>query len=60
MKWNVFWDSITALVEMPEHLRLIGWEQFAERFPGDAGIMKKCLDDMSDEMPTQTSLVEYL
>jgi len=57
--WDAFWDSITALVEMPEHLQLIGWGQFAERFPRDAGIMKKCLDDMSNELPTLAALVEY-
>ena len=57
--WDAFWDSITALVEMPEHLQLIGWRQFAERFPRDAGIKKKCLDDMSNELPTLAALVEY-
>lgn len=57
--WDAFWDSITALVEMPEHLQLIGWGPFAERFPRDASIMKKCLDDMSSELPTLAAIVDY-
>jgi ribonuclease inhibitor len=57
--WDAFWDSITAVVEMPEHLQLIGWGQFAERFPQDAGIMKGCLVDMSNELPALAAIVRY-
>jgi len=57
--WDAFWDSITGLVDMPEQLRLIGWGIFSERFPQDARIMKKCLDDMSNELPILAAYVEY-
>jgi len=57
--WDAFWDSINALVEMPEHLQLIGWRPFAERFPQDAAMMKKCLDDMSNELPALAAIVDY-
>lgn len=57
--WDAFWDAIIGLVDMPERLRLIGWEIFAERFPHDARVMKKCLDDMSDELPTLAARVQY-
>ncbi len=59
MNWDAFWDSITGLVDMPEQLQLIGWDVFAKRFPRDACIMKKCLDDMSNELPTLAARVEY-
>jgi len=57
--WDAFWDSITGLVDMPEQLHLIGWGMFAERFPRDARIMKECLDDMSNELPTLAARVSY-
>lgn len=57
--WNAFWDAITALVEMPEQLQLIGWKGFAELLPEDASIMKQCLDEMSKKYPNLASSVEY-
>jgi hypothetical protein len=33
--------------------------RLAERFPRVAGIMKKCLDDNPNELPTLAALVEY-
>lgn len=57
--WNAFWDAITALVEMPQRLELVGWEAFAERLPTDAGIMKQCLDEMSVKYLSLTPSVEY-
>ncbi len=58
--WNAFWDSITALVDMPETLQLIGWESFEMRFPVDAGIMRQCFDEMTEQLPTLAAHVEYL
>lgn len=57
--WNAFWDAITALVEMPRRLQLIGWEGFTERLPKDASIMKHCLDEMSVKYPSLAAIVEY-
>lgn len=57
--WNAFWDAITALVEVPRQLQLIGWEGFAERLPKDASIMKQCLDEMSVKYPNLAPRVEY-
>ena len=58
--WDAFWDAITALVEMPEHLQLLGWSSFEKRFPRDAKIMQTCLFDMSKQYPNLASQVEYL
>lgn len=57
--WNAFWDGITALVEMPQRLQIIGWKGFAERLPADASIMKRCLDEMSVRYPSLAPSVEY-
>lgn len=57
--WNAFWDAITALVEMPRRLQLIGWGGFAERLPKDATIMKQCLDEMSVKYPSVAPSIEY-
>jgi len=58
--WDAFWDVIIGLVEMPRTLRLIGWDDFAQRFPRDAFIMKKCLTELAEEYPANASKVEYL
>ncbi|MET0322489.1 MAG: barstar family protein [Duganella sp.] len=34
--WNAFWDAITEIVEMPEHIQLNGWSAFENRFPENA------------------------
>lgn len=57
--WNAFWDAITALVEMPQRLQLVGWKAFAERLPTDASIMKQCLDELSVKYPSLAPSVEY-
>ena len=57
--WDAFWDVIIGLVEMPERLRLVGWDSFRQRFPRDAWIMKKCLDDLAAEYPSNAPAVEY-
>lgn len=58
--WDAFWDVIIGLVEMPEKLRLVGWDDFERRFPRDAFIMKKCLTDLAEEYPGNASDVDYL
>jgi RNAse (barnase) inhibitor barstar len=58
--WDAFWDVIIGLVPMPLTLRLIGWDDFARRFPRDAWIMKKCLADLAAEYPANASRVEYV
>jgi ribonuclease inhibitor len=57
--WNAFWDAITALVEMPQQLQLIGWRALVERLPEDASIMKQCLNEMSVKYPSLAPSVEY-
>ncbi len=57
--WDAFWDAITGLVEMPEQLQLVGWDTFEKRFPNDARIMKRCLDDLSEQLPALATKVDY-
>ena len=57
--WDAFWDAITGLVDMPERLQFVGWKSFANRYPEDAHIMHKCLDNMSKRFPMTAAHVEY-
>lgn len=57
--WDAFWDAITALVDMPIHLRFLGWKSFAENFPRDAELMRECFLDMAEKYPGLASDVEY-
>jgi ribonuclease inhibitor len=57
--WDAFWDGITALVEMPETLKLDGWVDFEKRLPGDAELMQGCLSDMEAQYPELASKVIY-
>jgi ribonuclease inhibitor len=58
--WDAFWDAITGLVEIPEKLTLINWEEFRTRFPRDAEIMNQYFLDMEQQYPEWASKVEYL
>jgi ribonuclease inhibitor len=58
--WDAFWDAITGLVEMPEKLTLIGWDEFKSRFPRDAEIMSELLSSMKEEYPEWASEVNYI
>ena len=40
MNWDAFWDTITALVELPEKLVFKGWNKIVRHLPNDAEIMK--------------------
>ncbi|MFF7967377.1 barstar family protein [Streptomyces sp. NPDC007903] len=43
--WAAFWDAITGLVWIPDHLRFLGWEQLAEEVPDGAAMLRRALDN---------------
>ncbi|MFI9580600.1 barstar family protein [Streptomyces sp. NPDC052236] len=49
MNWAAFWDAITGLVRIPEHVRFVGWGQLAERVPHGAEMLGRALDDYRAE-----------
>lgn len=57
--WDAFWDSITAIVEMPMHLKISGWDALSKRLPRDAALLKECLEQMAREYPDSAPAVEY-
>ncbi|MFJ2366961.1 barstar family protein [Pseudomonas sp. NPDC087697] len=57
--WDAFWDAITGLVQMPAHLKILGWGTLSRRLPGDAKLMQKCLADMRIEYPELAPDVEF-
>ncbi|OON65862.1 barstar family protein [Hymenobacter sp. CRA2] len=48
--WDAFWDSIVAIVEMPEQLTLTNWQEFAEHCPRDMQILRQVIQDYAVEM----------
>ena len=50
--WDAFWDTITALVVMPEELRLINWEGFERKYKKDSIILNKIIIDFNEEFKT--------
>lgn len=46
--WSAFWDAVSGLVFIPEHVRFMGWELLAERVPGGAMMLTHSLDHYRD------------
>ncbi|MEE1950174.1 barstar family protein [Pseudomonas alcaligenes] len=57
--WNAFWDAITGLVEMPQILKLSGWQELSQQLPNDAASLKRCLTEMQVQYPQFASEVVY-
>lgn len=45
MNWDAFWDAITGLVRIPDHLRFLGWDQLDDGVPRGATMLRQALDD---------------
>ncbi|MET9098347.1 barstar family protein [Streptomyces antibioticus] len=45
MNWDAFWDSITGLVWIPDHVRFLGWDQLTAHVPRGAAMLQRALDD---------------
>ena len=60
MNWDAFWDAVTGLVEMPQQLKLLGWQDFAARLPHDAAVLRRILTRMAEEMPNEAPQVHYV
>ncbi|MGW5124687.1 barstar family protein [Streptomyces sp. NPDC004069] len=44
MNWAAFWDAITGLVQIPEHVRFLGWDQLTDSVPHGAAMLRRALD----------------
>jgi len=51
--WDAFWDAIIAVVEMPDEVVLINWQEFAHACPKDMLILRKIILDYRTEKPTK-------
>ena len=58
MNWDAFWDAITGLVEIPDHLRFLGWDRLVDVVPGGAGKLQEALDRYR-EMYRSQFVAEY-
>ncbi len=57
--WDAFWDAITGLVEMPQTLKLMNWQNFCQRLPSDAALVQELLTEMQVKYPQLASEVVY-
>jgi ribonuclease inhibitor len=57
--WDAFWDAIIGLVEMPEKLRFEDWSLFEARLPREASLLRRTLQDMANQYPSQAPKVVY-
>ncbi|TGE29888.1 barstar family protein [Hymenobacter metallicola] len=48
--WDAFWDSAVAIVDMPEQLTLVHWQEFAAHCPHDMNILRRVMQDYAAEM----------
>ncbi len=47
--WDAFWDSITAIVEMPLNITFRNYHYLESILPVDAKIFRKCISDFLKE-----------
>ncbi|MFF0158713.1 barstar family protein [Streptomyces sp. NPDC005263] len=45
MNWAAFWDAITGLVRIPDHVRFLGWAQLMAGVPSGAATLQGALDN---------------
>jgi RNAse (barnase) inhibitor barstar len=55
--WDAFWDSATAIVEMPARLTLTHWQDFARHCPHDFGILQRVIADYNADMVPKSMLL---
>ncbi|MGW2563062.1 barstar family protein [Streptomyces sp. NPDC001514] len=55
MHWAAFWDAITGLVRIPDHLRFVGWAQLSDRVPSGAAVLRQALDRYRQQRRPQSS-----
>lgn len=56
--WDAFWDAITSLVNMPQHLIVHGWRNITDHWPDDAETMAQCLHDLNTQYPANACTCE--
>ena len=51
--WDALWDAIIAVVEMPDEVVLLNWQEFAEACPKDMQILHQVIADYHEELPNK-------
>lgn len=51
--WDAFWDAILAVVEMPDEVVLLNWQEFAQACPKDMQILRQIISDYQIEKPSK-------
>lgn len=59
MNWDAFWDAITGLVELPEKLIIVGWENLSIILPEEAKSFCDLLEQYNREYPMCKCEISY-
>lgn len=51
--WDALWDAIIAVVEMPDEVVLLHWQEFAASCPKDMQILRQIIADYREERPAK-------
>ncbi|WP_329115483.1 barstar family protein [Streptomyces sp. NBC_01465] len=57
--WDAFWDAVTGLVEIPGHVRFLGWDSLLEHVPSGGRMLRRQLDNYRNRYRPDL-LVEYV
>ncbi|GAB3856633.1 barstar family protein [Hymenobacter terrigena] len=55
--WDAFWDTIAAIVEMPQQLLLQNWQHFEQACPTDMQILRDIIEHYNQEIPDKKILL---
>lgn len=47
--WNAFWDAITGMIELPEKIIFLHWDEFKQALPEDSEILVSTLNEYNEE-----------
>lgn len=47
--WDAFWDAVTGLVRIPDHIRFTGWSELLDHVPDGGRELRLQLDRYRDE-----------
>ncbi|SFM37243.1 barstar family protein [Marinobacter zhejiangensis] len=57
--WAAFWDSITALVDMPRELEFVGTAHLRAVLPEAYQQLRHCLEELNQQYPDLRCHVEW-
>lgn len=60
MNWDAFWDAITGLVELPENIVIIGWNELVKLIPEETNSFIEIMELYNKEYPMWKCSIRYI